>query len=226
MPESPDTPARGDARPTSEDAHTTGNSFGGASVPASRPTTNDKLPQRHNPSPGVHIHLGQSNIVLLTVTTDQRNPWLANTTAQRLLYETWSEAKAWLVGDYLLMPDHLHCFCAPHDLRFTIETWISYWKREFALKRKRLVSSLAPPETGLVGRASPRAVAVGRASPRAALPEWKFQSRGWHHRLRDGESYSEKWFYVQENPVRKNFCKSIEDWPFKGRVFDLIWTGK
>jgi len=154
----------------------------------------NELPQRRNPAPGVHINLGQSNIVLLTVTTEKRELWLANETAHRLLHQTWSEARAWLVGDYLLMPEHLHCFCAPHDLRFTIETWISYWKREFALKHKRT--------------------------------EWKFQSRGWHHRLRDGENHSEKWLYVQENPVRKHLCPRIEDWPFKGRVFDLMWTGK
>ena len=98
------------------------------------------------------------------------------------------------MGDYLLMPDHLHCFCAPRDVRFTIETWISYWKREFALRHKR--------------------------------PEWKFQSRGWHHRLRDGEHHFQKWLYVQENPVRKQLCSHIEDWPFKGRVFDLRWTGE
>ena len=155
---------------------------------------NNGLPQRRNPAPGVHLNLGQSSIVLLTVTTERRGTWLANETANRLLHQTWSEARAWLVGDYLLMPDHLHCFCAPHDLRFTIETWISYWKREFALKHKRT--------------------------------EWKFQSRGWHHRLRDGENYSEKWLYVRENPVRKHLSKHIEDWPFKGRVFDLMWTGK
>jgi putative transposase len=154
----------------------------------------NELPQRQNPAPGVHINLGQSNIVLLTVTTEKRELWLANETAHRLLHQTWSEAKAWMVGDYLLMPDHLHCFCAPHDLQFTIETWISYWKREFALKHKRT--------------------------------EWKFQSRGWHHRLRDGENFSEKWLYVQENPVRKHLCSRIKDWPFKGRVFDLMWTGK
>jgi len=92
------------------------------------------------------------------------------------------------------MPDHLHLFCAPRELRFTIETWIAYWKREFSLKHKRA--------------------------------DWKFQSLGWHHRLRDGENYSEKWLYVQENPLRKGLATRIEDWPFKGKVFDLIWSGK
>ena len=158
------------------------------------PSENEKLPQRQNPASGVHVQLGQSNIVLLTINTEKREPWLDNETAHQLLRQTWSEATAWLVGDYLLMPDHLHLFCAPRDLKFTIEAWIKYWKREFNLKHGRT--------------------------------EWKFQSRGWHHRIRDGESYSEQWIYVQENPFRKGLVQRIVDWPFKGRVFDLIWSGK
>jgi len=154
----------------------------------------NKLPERQNPSPGVHIQLGQSNIVLLTINTDKREPWLANETAHRLLHQTWLEAKAWLVGDYLLMPDHLHALCAPRDLQFAIETWVAYWKRQFNLKQGR--------------------------------KEWKFQARGWHHRLRDAENYLEKWLYVQENPLRKGLAQRIGEWPFKGRVFDLIWSGR
>jgi putative transposase len=161
----------------------------------------NELPKRKNPASGVHIDLAQSNIVLLTVTTARRKPWLANKTAHELLRQAWQETNAWLVGDYLLMPDHLHCFCAPRDFHFTIEKWIRFWKREFALKSRRLAGTLAPPQ-------------------------WKFQLRGWHRRLGDGENYSEKWIYVQENSVRKKLCKGIEDWPFKGKIFDLIWSGK
>jgi putative transposase len=151
-------------------------------------------PKRGNPSSGVHIQLGQSNIVLLTITTERRTPWLTNKTAHQFLHQTWATETAWLAGDYLLMPDHLHLFCAPQDLHFTIEAWVAYWKRCFKLKHK---------QTG-----------------------WKFQSRGWHHRLRDGENYSAKWLYVQENPLRKGLVGRMEDWPFKGKVFDLIWSGK
>ena len=154
----------------------------------------NSLPVRQNPSPGVHIQFDQSNVVLLTITTEKRKSWLADPTAHRLLHQVWLKATAWLVGDYLLMPDHLHLFCAARKMNFTIEKWIRYWKREFNLKHQR--------------------------------PEWRFQSRGWHHRLRDGENYSEKWLYVQENPVRKGLAPRIEDWPFKGKVFDLVWTGK
>jgi hypothetical protein len=55
----------------------------------------------------------------------------------------WLNATAWLVGDYLLMPDHLHLFCAPRDIDMPIETWIRYWKRDFAINRKRLAGTLA-----------------------------------------------------------------------------------
>lgn len=184
-------------------------------------TPDNELPQRENPASGVHVNLGQSNIILLTVTTDKRTPWLANETARQLLHRTWLEATAWQVGDYLLMPDHLHCFCAPRDLHFGIEAWIKYWKREFALKRKRLAETLPLPMTPAHHKGG-----VNVPASQTPLPEWKFQPRGWHHRLRDGESYSEKWLYVQENPLRKKLCGRSEDWPFKGKVFDLIWSGK
>jgi len=92
---------------------------------------------RRNPATGVHIQLGRPNFVLLTVTTENRIPWLANPTAHELLHQTWLAATAWLVGDYLLMPDHLHAFCAPRDLSFTIEQWITYWKRDFRRRHGR-----------------------------------------------------------------------------------------
>jgi putative transposase len=86
---------------------------------------------RKNPAAGVHVQLGRPNFVLLTVTTEDRKPWLNNAEAHRHLCATWTAATAWLVGDYLLMPDHLHAFCAPRDLSFTIEQWITFWKRDF-----------------------------------------------------------------------------------------------
>ena len=73
---------------------------------------------RKHPTPGVHVQLGGPNWVLLTVTTEDRQRWLASAGAHRLLHQTWQEATAWLVSEYLLMPDHLHCFCAPGDLHF------------------------------------------------------------------------------------------------------------
>jgi len=146
---------------------------------------------RKNPASGVHVQFGESNLVLLTVTTEDRRPWLADPVAQRFLQETWHQATAWMVGDYLLMPDHLHAICAPRDFSFSIEEWMTFWKRDFRRRHGR--------------------------------KEWRFQSRGWHHRLRNGEEYSTKWLYVQENPIRRGLVKRIEDWPYKGTVHHVRW---
>src|SRR5580693_1602309 len=105
---------------------------------------------RKNPAMGVHVQLGRPNFVLLTVTTEDRKPSLNNPEAHRCLCDTWQAVTAWLVGDYLLMPDHLHAFCAPRDLSFTIEEWNTFWKRDFRRRHGQ--------------------------------ENWRFQSRGWHHR--------------------------------------------
>ena len=89
------------------------------------------LPQRHKPASGVLLARLGPTIVFLTVCTEKRQPWLAQPQAQALLREVWREAAAWSVGFYLLMPDHLHLFCAPHDPVMPLNRWVSYWKRRF-----------------------------------------------------------------------------------------------
>jgi len=148
-------------------------------------------PGRRAPAKGVHVSPGGPNWVFLTVCTEKRDRWLAQAPVQRALHSIWEHAAtASLVSDYLLMPDHLHLFCAPQDFKFTIERWMGFWKDRFA------------KEYGAGGT---------------------FQSGGFHHRLRDGESYSEKWRYVRENPVRHGLVKTPEEWPHFGRVHEIRW---
>ena len=147
--------------------------------------------ERHTPAKGVRISPGGANWVFLTVCTKDRERWLAQNSVHRALHHLWLEsATAWLVSDYLLMPDHLHLFCAPHDLKFPIEKWVSFWKDRLA-----------------------------KICPAAR----KFQRGSFHHRLRNGESYSQKWQYVCENPVRAKLVKKPEDWLFQGRVHEIRW---
>ena len=95
---------------------------------------------RKHPARGVLISSGQRTIVFLTVCTKDRLPWLAQRTVHEALKKIWHRTDTWLVGDYLLMPDHIHLFCAPRDMNVTLQRWVSYWKREF--------SCLHLPETG------------------------------------------------------------------------------
>ncbi len=87
--------------------------------------------ERKHPARGVHIYSSQPTIVFLTVCARDRKPWLADPAVREHLRAAWQSAQAWLVGYYLLMPDHLHLFCAPQDLSFTLEKWVTFWERQF-----------------------------------------------------------------------------------------------
>jgi REP-associated tyrosine transposase len=48
------------------------------------------------------------------------------------------------------------------------------------------------------------------------LPTWQ---RGFFdHVLRSDESYSQKWNYVRENPVRAGLVTKADDWPYSGGI--------
>jgi REP element-mobilizing transposase RayT len=98
---------------------------------------------------------------------------------------------AWL-GRYVLMPDHLHAFVALDDEKMTLANWM-----------KSLKNSLS------------KAMRAEKISP----PHW--QKTFFDHVLRGSESYSEKWEYVSENPVRAGLVKRSEEWRFQGEIFSL-----
>lgn len=91
----------------------------------------DGLPVRKRPAHGVHIIPYQPTIVFLTVCTSDHTPWLATPAVHDLLRTVWQEADAWLVGRYVIMPGHLHLFCAPGASDITLDNWVRYWKSQF-----------------------------------------------------------------------------------------------
>lgn len=50
-------------------------------------------------------------------------------------------------------------------------------------------------------------------------PHW--QKGFFDHLLRSGESYSQKWEYVRDNPARAGLVATPEDWPYAGEIQDL-----
>ncbi|MDQ6808456.1 MAG: hypothetical protein M3Z64_03375 [Verrucomicrobiota bacterium] len=69
------------------------------------------IPRRH-PTKGVLIDRGNVTIVFVTVCSAHRAPRLANDNVYHALIKAWREAGAWIVGAYVIMPDHLHFFCS------------------------------------------------------------------------------------------------------------------
>ena len=86
------------------------------------------LPQRKHLASGVYHAGHQPTIVFLTVCTEDRAPWLAQDVVHPIIVDVWRAAAAWTVGFYLLMPNHVHLFCAPHDLAIPLANWVKYWK--------------------------------------------------------------------------------------------------
>jgi putative transposase len=74
--------------------------------------------ERNKPAHGVWIDPGRPTIVFVTVCTKDRRPWLATKLNHDALLKIWSDANAWVIGRYVLMPDHVHLFAAPgrHEL--------------------------------------------------------------------------------------------------------------
>ena len=54
-------------------------------------------------------------------------------------------------------------------------------------------------------------------------PHW--QKGFFDHVMRSEESYSEKWLYVAENPVRKRLAAHPEGWPYQGEIYPLAARG-
>ena len=144
---------------------------------------------RRQPAKGVLIDRGKATIVFVTVCALQRAQRLASDDVHHALLRAWRDADAWIIGSYVIMPDHLHFFCSPIEEEVRIEQWITFWKRRFRTH-------------------------VGANALR-------FQSGAFHHRLRQDESYSEKWEYVRANPVRARLVLAPDDWPFHGVINEL-----
>ena len=153
------------------------------------------MPVRKQPAHGILGSLSQPVLVFITVCTKDRRRWLANPKCHSLLRDVWREAVTWRVGRYVIMPDHIHLFASPSDLDRDPPVSLEQWMRYW----KALFSK------------------------RNEDPNCRWQRGHWDRRVRRNESYSEKWLYVRDNPVRHGLVERAEDWPFQGEIFDLVW---
>jgi putative transposase len=93
--------------------------------------TDESTPQRKRPVHGVLTDRRRPTIVFLTVCTKHRAKWLASPEIHRLLRSIWEDSSSWLVGRYILMPDHIHLFAGPGSPEVSLEKWVRYWKTAF-----------------------------------------------------------------------------------------------
>ncbi|MEM7145039.1 MAG: transposase [Verrucomicrobiota bacterium] len=136
-----------------------------------------------------------SEVIFLTVCTKQRKPILASDEVHSLLCSLWSDPTSqWSVGRYMILPDHIHLFCSPKSIESTgIHSWTKFWKSQ-----------------------STRSWPIPNQKP-------IWQRQFWDTQLRAQDSYSQKWNYVQNNPVRHALVSDPTEWPYQGEIEALAW---
>jgi putative transposase len=91
---------------------------------------------RKRPTHGVILTPDAPSIVFLTICTEKREPWLADPEVHGLLKNIWRQAAGWLVGRYVLMPDHIHMFAGWAGGKWSLETWVQFWKARLSVCHK------------------------------------------------------------------------------------------
>jgi REP element-mobilizing transposase RayT len=89
------------------------------------------------------------------------------------------------------MPDHVHLFVTGSD-DFELGRWIGTLKQSLT-----------------------KSVTHEKAS------ELFWQRGFFDHVLRSEESYSQKWNYVRDNPVRAGLVEEADDWPYAGEIVTI-----
>jgi REP element-mobilizing transposase RayT len=145
-----------------------------------------------------HVSSFRDNpIVFFTACTYRRHKLLARRECHKILRDLWEASAShdgWWVGNYILLPDHVHFFARPSTDAQPIARWVQMWK----------------------GVSSRKIAAVLSIDP----PIWQ---RDYFDRyLRSEDTYSEKWDYVERNAVRAGLVMNVEDWPHRGIIHDLM----
>ncbi len=151
----------------------------------------------------------ESPVYFVTACTQQRRPILATTAVADILTGEWRAAHkshGWLVGRYVIMPDHVHFFCAAQPNAKTLSEFVRLWK-QWTTKRVVVPGVDRGP------------AAVAALAKRGSARLW--QQGFFDHVLRSEESYAQKWEYVRQNPVRAGLTARAEDWPFQGEIHAL-----
>ena len=137
-------------------------------------------------------------LFFVTCCVARRANVLATHEIVRILERTWRDAgevHGWLIGRYVVMPDHAHFFAAPSGRGSkTLSGFVGAWKQW-----------------------------TGRRIRECVLPRFRWQAEFFDHLLRGEESYGQKWEYVRANPVRAILVGDADRWPHQGQVHRLEW---
>jgi REP element-mobilizing transposase RayT len=136
-------------------------------------------------------------IYFVTTCTFRRREILPSPGVAAILIDEWRKARerhGWATGRYVIMPEHVHFFCSAELDAKPLPKFMQLWKQWTS---KRISRELKISGT-------------------------IWQAEFFDHVLRSSESYSQKWDYVRENPVRAALVSNAGEWPWQGEIEDLM----
>ncbi len=165
------------------------------------------LPKRKHLRRLDRILIQGAPVYFITVCVKERRPLLADPLVASVLTDAWRysyEGHGWMVGRYVIMPDHVHFFAAPApDDAKTLSLFMGCWKRSTSIRIRALQA------------------AGQRRLPRPTNESFAWQKEFFDHLLRNDESYREKWEYIRQNPCRSGLVSDPGDWPYQGDIHVL-----
>ncbi len=136
-------------------------------------------------------------VFFITTNTFRRRRILANHNAWTILVEEWRSAPErhqWIVGRYVIMPDHVHFFCTPRDDSKDLSSFMMGWK-QWTSKRLSRECGMKPPI---------------------------WQPEFFDYLLRNEDGYEERYEYMRENPVKAKLAGNSAEWPWQGEIEKLL----
>ena len=155
------------------------------------------LPQREH-LPHLANVFARNPLYFLTCCVAERRPIIANDAAAVLLVDALRASRrfhGWDVGRYVIMPDHIHFFARPSLGGKPLSGFMRDWKKWTATR-------------------------VGGPTGNSAH---LWQPEYFDHVVRSANSYTEKWEYVRNNPVRAGLVESPDMWPYWGECETLTF---
>lgn len=129
----------------------------------------------------------------IAVCVQTRRHLLARADVHEIFRSHWAKSldlHGWAIGSYVVVPDHVHFFCVDAESKEPLSKMIGSFK-QWSAKEICPVLGVDPP---------------------------LWQKEFFDHLIRSGESYSEKWEYVRQNPVRAGLVPTADDWDFSGHI--------
>ncbi len=158
----------------------------------------EAIPKRKHLRRLERIHVDGAPLYFLTVCVRGRRPVLNQASFANILTAALAnavKAHGWMVGRYVIMPDHVHFFATPvGDGARTLSDFMRYWKSSTSAQIHK-----------------------------AASADFAWQREFFDHLVRSDESYEGKWEYVRLNPVRAHLASDASEWPYQGEINALEW---